>query len=70
MSEMEEQRLDPSKRRFLLKAGLVAAPVIVTLSARPAWAQTAGVASPGGYIKGSPTDLTAPDSTDFFPIDS
>jgi hypothetical protein len=32
------QRPDDSRRRFI-KAGLRTAPVIVTLSARPAWAQ-------------------------------
>jgi hypothetical protein len=37
---------DQSKRRFI-KAGLVSVPVVVTLAARPAWAQQPG---PTGYV--------------------
>jgi hypothetical protein len=36
---------DQSRRRFI-KAGIVSAPVVVTLAARPAWAQQPG---PTGY---------------------
>ena len=42
---------DADRRRFLV-AGLAAAPLIVTLTARPVFAQNA--ATLGGYIPGSP----------------
>jgi hypothetical protein len=50
-----QERPDNSKRRFI-KAGLVTAPVIVTLSARPAWAQEPVNGTLGNY--GSGENLT------------
>jgi hypothetical protein len=45
------------RRRFLV-AGLAAAPLIVTLSARPVFAQDQGTL--GGYVPGSPDSLITP----------
>ena len=43
-------RPDQSRRRFI-KGGLVSVPVVVTLAARPAWAQQPG---PSGYVAYEP----------------
>jgi hypothetical protein len=48
---------DGTRRRFI-KAGLIAAPIIVTLSARPAWATNTTNGSIGNY--GSATNGEAP----------
>jgi hypothetical protein len=48
---------DADRRRFLI-AGLAAAPLIVTLSARPVFAQDQGTL--GGYVPGSPDSLITP----------
>jgi hypothetical protein len=45
-----EDRPDRSKRRFI-KSGLVSVPVVITLTARPAWAQQPG---PSGYTPYQP----------------
>lgn len=46
------QSPDTSRRRFI-KTGLITAPVIVTLSARPAWAQAEATAT--GYKAPGPS---------------
>jgi hypothetical protein len=59
------QRPDDSRRRFI-KAGLATAPVIVTLSARPAWAQeivtngSLGAYGSGDSLTGTQEDPFAP----------
>lgn len=61
---MSNDKPDKSKRRFI-QAGLVSAPVIVTLAARPAWAQEPG---PTGYVRYD-EGLTPVDDP-FFPTDT
>ena len=57
---------DP-KRRELLKRGLAAAPLIVTLAARPVRAQAMG--SLGVYDYGAGTNETQPDDENDAPTD-
>ena len=47
-----EERPDRGRRRFIVAAGLAAAPLIVTLTARPAEARQTG--SLGNYGSGTP----------------
>ncbi len=53
-------------RRKLLTRGFAAAPLIVTLAARPAWAQSMG--SLGVYEYGTGVDETLPDPEEETPL--